>query len=176
MYCLISLDVVCAVYGSIVCRGHNTFFGHKIFIKLRWGLLCRSINFRPSKVIALIKTFSVYFCRDLGTYALQNVGLIDASTATDAHNEICENVLHLTLEQRRICGRSPRLFTVNWKKRLSFRIVLWNSVCVCVSGHFNGSQNGTRRMPTSISKQPLELYIVHAIVWFSRCLRWHYAI
>lgn len=57
--------------------------------------------------------FFFFFCRNLGTYALQNVGLIDHTASTDHHLEICQNLLHLTSDQRRICTRSSKIFAVS---------------------------------------------------------------
>lgn len=69
-------------------------------------------NRRPKRYL-INKIFSQFYYRNLGTYALQNVGLIDHTGSTDHHLEICQNLLHLTTDQRRICTRSSKIFAVS---------------------------------------------------------------
>lgn len=51
--------------------------------------------------------------RDLGTYSVHSMNMIDPTSETTAHIDICSNILDLTMEQRKICTRSPKLFNVS---------------------------------------------------------------
>lgn len=56
-----------------------------------------------------------FFCciRELGTYSWHTVGLIDPAGAIKSHSDICQSILDISTDQRRICMRSQRVLTVS---------------------------------------------------------------
>ncbi|XP_055324287.1 protein Wnt-1-like [Sitodiplosis mosellana] len=63
-------------------------------------------------LIAVCMGFAYASWWDLGLHALQNVGLFDPNALMHHnHEDICKNALHLSNEQRRMCARSPRVFS-----------------------------------------------------------------
>lgn len=50
--------------------------------------------------------------RELGTYSWHTVGLIDPTGTIKSHQDICQSILDITTDQRRICMRSQRVLTV----------------------------------------------------------------
>lgn len=91
-----------------------------ILFQMKIMLASTKQNNKASKLLCLWSTKMNNFClnsflfRDLGLHALQNVGLFDPNALIHHnHVEICQNALHLSSEQRRICSRSPRIFSVS---------------------------------------------------------------